>query len=71
MRNINNESSGIVFYAASFASCLFSPLIKQGDRTKEFQQKAIQLHGTFHGLRITNLNNTDELKKIPTQVLGW
>ena len=31
-----------------------SHLIKPGDITKEFQEKAIQFHGIFHGLKITN-----------------
>ena len=30
------------------------PVIKPGDTMKEFQLKAIQIHGTFHGLKITN-----------------
>ena len=29
-------------------------LIKPGDVKKEFQEKAIQFHGIFHGLKITN-----------------
>ena len=29
-------------------------LIKPGDKTKEFYEKAIQFQGTFHGLKITN-----------------
>ena len=53
-RNLNNESFGIIFCAASFAWPLILPLIKPRDMTKEFQQRAIQLHGTFHGLKITN-----------------
>ena len=43
---------------ASFASRPRSRLIswynKPGDITKEFREKAIQFHGTFHGLKITN-----------------
>ena len=43
---------------ASFASCPLSRLIrwynKPGDITKEFWQKAVQFHGTFHGLKITS-----------------
>ena len=43
---------------ASFASRPVSRLIrwynKPGDITKEFWGKAIQFHGTFHGLKITN-----------------
>ena len=43
---------------ASFASHPLSRLIgwynKPGDITKEFWEKAIQFHGTFHGLKITN-----------------
>ena len=50
----NNKSYGIIFCAASFACLPISPLIKPRDITKEFQQKAIQFHGTFHGLKITN-----------------
>ena len=42
----------------SYASCLLSRLIKwynkPGDATKEFWEKVIQFHGTFHGLKITN-----------------
>ena len=51
----NNKSYGIIFCAASFACLPISPLIKPRDITKEFQQKAVQFHGTFHGLKITNL----------------
>ena len=44
----------------SFASCQLSRLIswynKPGDVTKEFWEKVIQFHGTFHGLQITNWN---------------
>ena len=29
-------------------------LIKPGDITSKFQEKVIQFHGTFHGLKITN-----------------
>ena len=50
----NNKSYGIIFCAASFACLPISPLIKPRDITKEFQQKAIQFHGTFHSLKITN-----------------
>ena len=43
---------------ASFASHPVSLLIKWynklGDITKEFWEKAIHFHGTFHGLRISN-----------------
>ena len=43
---------------ASFASRPVSRLIrwynKPGDITKGFWEKAIQFHGTFHGLKITN-----------------
>ena len=43
---------------ASFAICPLSRLIrrynKPGDITKEFWEKAIQFHETFHGLKITN-----------------
>ena len=45
---------------ASFASRPVSRLIrwykynKLGDVTKEFWEKAIQFHGAFHGLEITN-----------------
>ena len=53
-RNLNNKPFGIIFYAASFAWPLISPLIKPRNITKEFQQKAIQFHGTFHGLKITD-----------------
>ena len=53
-RNISNKSSGALFYTASFTWPLFVPQIKAGDITKEFQQKTIQLHGTFHGLKITS-----------------
>ena len=46
---------------ASFASRPVSRLIKwynkAGDITKEFWEKAIQFHGTFHGLKITNWPN--------------
>ena len=42
----------------SFASHPMSRLIrwynKPGDITKEFWQKVIQFHGTFHGLKITS-----------------
>ena len=42
----------------SFTSRPASPLIrwcnKPGDITKEFWEKAVQFHGTFHGLKITN-----------------
>ena len=42
----------------SFVSRPVSRLIrwynKPGDITKEFWEKAIQFHGTFHGLKITN-----------------
>ena len=42
---------------ASFASRPVSRLIrsynKSGDKTKEFGEKAIQFHGTFHELKIT------------------
>ena len=30
-----------------------SRLIKTGDITKDVEEKAIQFHGTFHGLKIT------------------
>ena len=43
---------------ATFASRSVSRLIrwynKPGGITKEFWEKAIQFHGTFHGLKITN-----------------
>ena len=39
---------------ALFAWRPVSRLIKPGDITKEFQEKALQLHGTFHGLKFTN-----------------
>ena len=39
-----------VLFARHPASCL----IKPGNITKYFQEKAIQFHGTFHGLKITN-----------------
>ena len=43
---------------ASFVSRTVSRLIKwdnkPGDTAKEFWEKAIQFHGTFHGLKITN-----------------
>ena len=45
---------------ASFSGRPRSRLIrwydKPGDLTKEFWEKAIQFHGTFHGLKITNWN---------------
>ena len=47
-----NESFGIIFYAALLAWPPISPLIKPRDRTKKFQQKAIQFHGTFYSLKI-------------------
>ena len=53
-RNLNNESFTIIFYTASFAWPPILPLIKPCDITKEFQQNAIPLHDTFHGLKITN-----------------
>ena len=37
-----------------FARSPVSFLIKPGNITKAFLQKAIELHGTFHGLKITN-----------------
>ena len=40
--------------AALFACRPIWPPIKPRDATKEFQQKAIQFHGTFHGLKIRN-----------------
>ena len=44
------------FYVkASFARRPVSRLIKPSDTT-EFQENAIQLHGAFHGLKITNSN---------------
>ena len=49
-----NESFGIIFYAALLAWPPIWPLIKPRDRTKKFQQKAIQFHGTFYSLKITN-----------------
>ena len=39
---------------SSLASRPVSHLIKPGDITKELQEKAIQFHGIFHGLKITN-----------------
>ena len=43
---------------ASFVSRPLSRLIrwynKPGDVAKEFWEKAIQFHGTFHGMEITN-----------------
>ena len=44
---------------ASFVSRLVSCLIRwynkpSGDITKEFWEKAIQFHATFHGLKITD-----------------
>ena len=43
---------------APFASrpllCLIRWCNKPGDITKEFWEKALQFHGTFHGLKITN-----------------
>ena len=43
---------------ASFARCPVSRLIGWSKKsvyiTKEFWEKAIQFHGTFHGLKITN-----------------
>ena len=43
---------------ASFVSRPLSRLIrwynKPGDVAKEFWEKAIQFHGTFHGMKITN-----------------
>ena len=44
---------------ASFASRPLSSLMwwyNTGDITKEFWEKAIQFHETFHGLKITNWN---------------
>ena len=45
----------------SFASRTVLRLIgwynKPGDITKEFWEKAIQFHGTFHELKITNCAN--------------
>ena len=35
-------------------SCLIRGYNKPGDITKEFWEKAIKFHGTFHGLKITN-----------------
>ena len=48
-RNLNNESFGIIFNATSFALHPILSLIKPRDMKKEFQKKAIQFHGTFHG----------------------
>ena len=46
---------------ASFASRPVSRLIrwynKPDDITKEFWEKVIQFHGTFHGLKMTNWEN--------------
>ena len=39
---------------ASFGRPPVSRLIKPGDITKEFQEKATHLHGNFDGLKITN-----------------
>ena len=39
---------------ALFTKHPVSCLIKPGDITKEFKEKATQFRGTFHGSRITN-----------------
>ena len=63
---------------ASFARCPVSRLIGWSKKsvyiTKEFWEKAIQFHGTFHGLKITNwfvqnvffLTKVNEIKEIKT-----
>ena len=38
----------------SFIRRLVSRVIKPGDIRKEFYEKAIHIHGTLHGLKITN-----------------
>ena len=43
-----------VSFASRPVSCLIRWYNKPGDLTKEFWEKAIQFHGTFHGLKITN-----------------
>ena len=52
--NLNNESFGIIFFAALFAWPLISPLIKPRDITKDIQQNTIKFHVTFHVLKIAN-----------------
>ena len=49
-RNLDNESFGVIFNAASFAWPLISLLINQHEITSKFQQNTIQFHGTFHSL---------------------
>ena len=43
----------------SFARLQVSRLIKPGDTSKRFLQKAIQIHWTFHGFKSTNLMPKD------------
>ena len=40
-------------------SCLIRLYNKPGDIAKEFWEKAIQFHGTFRGLKITNWESLD------------
>ena len=66
----------IGFYVkATFTSRPLSRLIrwynKPGDdMTKEFWEKAIQFHGTFHGLKITNRARTRGLGKLETSLVS-
>ena len=62
---------------ASFVSRPVSRLIrwynKPGDITKEFWEKAIQFHGTFHGLKITSWavwNKTIKLRRDQLYLTG-
>ena len=57
---------------ASFASRPLSRLIrwynKSSDKTKEVWEKAIQFHRTFHGLKITNWRNFQEMLSVVSEV---
>ena len=52
--NHNNDSFGIIFHAVLFTWPPIYSVIKQRDMTKQFQEKAIQFHGIFDGLKFTN-----------------
>ena len=63
--------SNRVWRKASFSSRPVSRLIrwyiKPGDLTKEFWEKAIQFHETFHGLKITNYFQSPQSFSTPMQ----
>ena len=54
--NISFEETIGFSVKASFARRPVSRPIKPGEITKEFQEKTIQFHGTFYGLKSTNSN---------------